>query len=57
MKERVSQALSSCPMICSCVWWLASAICGNSKNGDQYSNLLLQSETLDILNCHCHMKH
>ena len=31
MKERVSQALSSCPMICSCVWWFASAICGNSR--------------------------
>ena len=27
MKERVSHAVSSCPMICSCVWWFASAIC------------------------------
>ena len=26
-KERLSQATSSCPMICSCVWWFASAIC------------------------------
>ena len=40
MKERVSQAVSSCPMICSCVWWFASAICGTSTEEDQYVALL-----------------
>ena len=33
MKERVSHAPSSCPMICSCVWWFASAICATGAQG------------------------